>query len=340
MSLWIDGFDFYNDAGGTEMASLYESAGGTRSAVGDGVYSYGRSHAVASTAVTYAFGGNWGTVYLAFHWKTKTVQGSDTVRWIQLDDSATEQCSLRIDSSGYLKVYQGSTLKATSASPVFTSQNTWYWVAMKFVVHNSTGSILVYVNGTEVFNASSLDLTGTANAYATKVHFRRSAADAAAEGSLDNLHIYDGSDGSPYDAILAEHRIYYGLPDGDGVATDWTASSGSDYACVDENPPNEDTDYISSATVGHRNSFTVPDFDGDLVIHALSLTMQARKDDATTRGIKGYSLISGTRYYSSEFSMGATYVLHTAQWIKSPASSADWTPTEINAAEWGVEVTT
>jgi len=220
--------------------------------------------------------------------------------------------------------------------------NTTYWIAGKVYIHASAGVITLTITGPgydnvtdiNIVSGDAVDTMETANAYATKIGFSHFGGNNI---SIDNVHIYDGADAAPWDALSIERRVYYFLPTGDGSNIDFTASTGARYTCQDENPKNDDTDYINSATVGHKNSVVIDDIP-TVTVDALNLIAAARRDDATAVGIKLFSKISGTDYLSDELILGSAYVHLEKQWLVSPATTAAWEEAEVNAAEWGVNI--
>lgn len=350
MALFIDGFDFYTGTGADQLQSIWDtgSAVGSFTAVGNGVFSYGRSVNLASGLLTKSFinitgggTGQWATIYGCLHYVPNTTLGDDTVQFLQLVDGATNQLNLRVTAAGVIKLYRNATLLATGTTTLVAGQT--YFMAFKAVINSVTGSFDLLLSGPGVYNTAEISFSGntanTANNYATKVSFTRAANAGGAQQNIDNVHIYDGTDGAPWNAISAERRVYFGMPGADGALTAWIASAGSDYQCIDENGPNGDTDYISSSTATDRTSITVPSLSG-LAVDAVKLSMYSRRDDAGPRGVKLFTRIAGTNYDSSEFLQGASYQYWSVDWLLSPASGVAWGLAEFNGAEWGVLLST
>jgi len=343
MAFFMDGFDYYTSPG-----AVWDSAsGGTISAVGAGVFGYGRKLNVNTaqtllltfSAVPGGGAGQWATILGGFHFRF-TALGDDSRQFIALRDGATNQINLRQTAGGIFKLYRNTTLLATGATAL--AINTWYWLGFKAVISDAAGIFQLYLSGPGVnvleFDLSALDTQNTANAYATTLALRTVHSSAGAM-DFDNGHVYDGTDAAPWNAYSTERRIYYFLPDADGSDTDWAASAGSPYECVDENPPNSDTDYISSATATDRASFTVPAL-SDATIDAVKMSMFAYRDDAGPRGVKLYAKISAADYDGSESLLGAAYQYFGRYMLTSPATAGNWGLTEFNNAEWGVLLST
>ena len=353
MALFFDGFDIYTDITATAQGlnANYLWDGANLIAGQAGVFSYGYSVSTGSYGSNYMKkvfanilntpGANWTTVYACFHLYTGgSVTGQISAGdygFISLWDGATRQCVLGLTAAGKLAVYQGTTLKATGTTTL--AINTWYWIAVKFVIDNTTGSCRVLLNDNQEFNATNIDTQGSANAYATEAQFRNCADFSAAR--FDNVHLYDGSSAAPFDAIMTkELRCYYSLPTGNGALTDWTPSAGSAYQCVDEIPPNT-TDYISASTVGNQASFTKTALSNVANVYAVQAMLNAWKDDAATRGLKSFLRWSnGSLFYSGEFFMSASNSYYANQWFVDPNTAAAFVVADYDTYQFGVEVTT
>lgn len=349
MALFMDGFDYYNTMNADQGSSIWDSgsAVGSFSAVGSGVYAYGRSVQVSSATLSKTFanventpGANWQTIYLGFHHIPNLILGDDSVRPCQFIDNVTNQLNLRVTATGVWKLYRDNTLLATGTNGMAIGQP--YWISIKAVIASVGGSFKLHMSGPGVNNLEidySGDTANTANDYATRVVISRASGNASGQQTIDNFHLFDGSDGAPYNDLLTERRIYFGLADGDGSDIAWTASAGSRYQCVDENPPNGDTDYISTAGVGNRNSVTIPDFSA-ISPDAVKMSCQVRRDDAGPSNIALFVKDSGGTYSTGpDYATGAAYVYAPRTMILSPFTAGNWGLAEINGAEWGVQRT-
>ena len=144
--------------------------------------------------------------------------------------------------------------------------NSYFYVEIKVVIHDTTGSVAIHVDEVAVtFNAS---LTGidTRNAGTTGIvdRFVLNGSSVAPNVIVDDLYLCDdsGSTNNDFLGICAVERL---MPEtGNGDHTDFTCSTGSDHgALVDDNPPTDDTDYNSSTTVGHQDCYHYPSLCAD-----------------------------------------------------------------------------
>lgn len=338
MAFFMDGFDYYSAPGDNN----YPSSGAAATTVGSGAFSYGRAMRINAFSgyLTRTFltikggsGGstaNWPTIYAGMHYKVNSFTNTRIVFF----DVATAQCSISWNGSGNM-IFSRGDRSVTLGTGVPVWPGGFVWLTFKLVMNNGAGSFKCYANEVLQLDLSGLDNCATANNYATDMQWSAGSL----EQDIDNLHIFDGADPAPYNAILTERRIRYQLPTGNGTLQDWTASAGSAYACVDENPPNGDTDYIAAATVSNRSTFTFPAFSGMGSIDAVNVGYTAKKDDAGTRKLKSVVRNSGgTVALGPERTMTTAYLNDPAAFLTDPIAGGAWSLSNLNGYQYGVEV--
>lgn len=340
--LFIEGFDDFTD--GTYIASRWGSGssftGSSCSTDGTGAYGYGR--ALARTwgqigQATKVFDSSYGTIYLACHLIRDFSSTPDTNRcFYRFIDGSTVQINIRLNvATGLLEVWRGTSTELLATGSTYLIPSYWYWISIKIVFHGSAGSVLIYLNGSEEINISGVNTIASANSSCDRVlldcHYNSSTP-----RYCDNLHIYDGTDAAPFNAILSERRIYSQLPTGDGADTGFTASAGSKYACIDENPFNI-TDYIYSATAGEKYSATLAAFPSGIIPDVVKIIGLILKNDATTRTARLFNKQSGTNYNGDTETLVPNWGYISKQWLTNPAGGA-WDKTAVDASEWGIEL--
>jgi hypothetical protein len=151
--------------------------------------------------------------------------------------------------------------------------------------------------------------------------------------------IWDTS-GSYNNDFLGEVNVDAYLPDGAGNYAQLTPSAGSNYACVDETDPNA-TDYVTSGTAGHIDTYTFTDMIGNNpIVKAVVNNLWALKSDSGTMYAKSKYRRGGTDYTGSNLTPSTTYTCLQNIYETDPATSAAWTKANVNASEFGVEVST
>lgn len=230
-----------------------------------------------------------------------------------------------------IKVYRdsGGTLLGTS-SDAFDIADQWKFLEFKTVIDDTVGSVEIRSNEETILNLTNQDTKNTANAYVNRVGIK--GVYVATIIDYDDLYV-DDSD------FLGDVRVYNFNPDDDGTYSQFTPSAGSNYQCVDEGQPNDDTDYVSSNVSGNKDTYTFTT--GSLkTVKAVQLTNYVRKDDAGQRKIRNLCRSNGSDYRSDKRDLDAAYKAESYLWETDPDDSNVWTQTKIEAAEFGLEIAT
>ena len=343
MPFFIDGFDHYNTfpqanvKWGTASAGF---SGSAFSALGGGPFGYGRSVTLGDTASMQLtnitrFGAaanspNW----LVGFYLNLSVSASGERTFFRLRDGSTTQIEVRFEFAlNAFRFYRGTTLLdsvITSYAP-----GNWGHLCLYIVVNNTTGSIKASLNGGAAFYTFSGNTRNSTNNYATNLQLVGSSS-----GFL--LHSFDDffavwGEGAPYNDLIQPRRVYFALPDGAGALTEWTPSTGSNWQNVDENPPNDDTDYNSSSTPGQIDTFTqsigtIPAPD------VVQVTSYVRKDDAGTRTLRNVIRSGSTNAESGDITVASSYEMQTRNWQQSPFTSSAWGASEVQNLQVGYKI--
>lgn len=166
-----------------------------------------------------------------------------------------------------------------------------------------------------------------------------------------------GTDGTIYKGTLS------GLekdPNGAGGVTQWTPLSSTNVSNVDEGFTSTDGDstYNSSSTTGQIDTFTYADYGitaPSTPIGGVELLTSLRRTvtGGTTPVMRAVCRIGGVNYFTNfidsilngvtipgAIQNDTSYHWHSAVFYTNPATGALWTYTDIDAAEFGYELTT
>lgn len=323
--LYTDSFDHYS-AG--DLGKKWTTVGGAGAANLAGI---GRNSTQGLRSTTAGSGGsvtqsigNQATVYVEIALR---YTGTPTdVGFLILQDSGTVQCDLRMTATGELRVTRaGTSLAVTSGLGLLVS--TYYHIGFMATIHDTAGVYEVRVNGVQKLIGSSADTKNTSNAYANQVR-----VNSPAESNADFDDLIISSDG-----FCGDCRVQALYPQANGNYTAWTPSTGSGWQCVDEALMNSDTDYVSSATTGQRNSYDFQSI-GTGTIKAVQHVTTHRKDDVGSRTIKQFARVSGTDYDDSAVSVADTYLMQRRVMSVNPATGTAWSSAALDAAEFGTQL--
>jgi len=335
--LFIDGFDHYdhgNDAGekgysGTNI-NFFAPSTTYKRFNGEGIH-------MQSSIINaeYPLDTTYTSIYMGIAIRLSTgvapAYSSASPMFGFYDENGVVQVRIHVTAAREIVVYNGAgVLLGTSAIDLIPA-TTWLYIEARCTVHNTTGVVVVRINNTEVLNLTNKD-TRYGTEYIKKVRF---ALVRNIDTWFDDFYI----DSSQFHGDVTIKTFW---PDSDETHQDWTPSAGNRFQCVDEQGPNDDTDYISSATVTDQNSFGFTTGALADTVVGVQLNNHRRAEDAgATRKTKGLCRSNGSDYLSSESpAVTAGYLYHCAIWELDPDDSAAWTQVKIEAAEFGINLST
>lgn len=196
----------------------------------------------------------------------------------------------------------------------------WYYLQ-----DNTNGRLQIWINGVSVFNFTG-DTIGGSLGQAAKIHFQSMGVNS------DNYGRYSGV--LVADTDTRAMRLVQRLPTGNGAQTGWTG----DYTSIDETGVN-DADFITSASVGDTETFTFADLPSEFAnspIAAVVLSGRMQGSLTSPTALRGIARI-GTTDYEEDVSNPMTTSYGPTQIIfpLNPSNVAEWTASDINAAEFG-----
>lgn len=267
-----------------------------------------------------------------------TYNGNNYVPIISAINNAesANQIVLRATLYGYLYITIANSV--TAVGGIYSSRplkcKTWHYIDWQFTVSDSSSSndCIVYLDGEEVLNIpASNDLQGATGSTFEAIRF-----DSSSPVNYSDIYISSRTGSNP-DALICP-RVFTQFPDGNGNTSQWTPTSGSNYQCVDENSPNDDTDYVSSNNSGDQDLYIYTDVNNGYSIKAVQSLLYARKDDAGTQQVNPVARVSGTNYTGSAQTLNNTYNYYMKVYDQNPNTSATWTPSEVNSSEFGLKI--
>lgn len=340
--LWLEGFEGFGTSNGVAPSGLDEKydatnrisltdihdgrIAGKRWYANTGSIPYMRTKDLgAQTAIVVGFG---------FHAERLANQ---TIFYFY-EASDTQGLNIRLTLGGELAAYRVNTLLGTSTGANLRP-NQWYFIEFKATLSNTTGTVVIKVNETQVLSLSSQDTQQGGTAEWRKYRLEGSSV-FPDNFSFDDWYILNTS-GSQNNDFLGSIRIDGILPNGDSGTINWTPSTGTlNYALVDENPHNTDTDYVESSTSTDQDLYDYASVPTTLdTIHGLQINTVVRETDASDFTLKTL-VYSGTTLSAdtAQAIAGTSYeVLHRVVELDPDTSSA-WTSSGINSAQFGIEV--
>jgi hypothetical protein len=309
------------DAGGRNGNGLKLSAGSTTSSI----------------LVIKNFDSSYSTLIASFAINS-TVLGAVTSNYyfFQYRASSVHQIGLRLLGDNTIGVYTGTnTLLGTTNVSIGTNQ--WHYLEFK-VVFGASGSFELRIDGINRASASSVN-TGSAS---NSIYFLGLANGTAATQVyyISDLVVVAGDATSPNN-FLGDVKVSVLRPTADSVInTDWSVvGTAAKYDAVNDLVSDDDTSYLLSSVPTAKQSFTFEDIAGSPSILGVQIVVTARKEESGDHNLSALTRIGGTNYtHPSIGALTTAYLQYCFPMGLNPATSGAWSVSDVNAAEYGVEL--
>lgn len=255
-------------------------------------------------------------------------------------ESGTSQIDVRLHPDGTLKVTRAGTLLGSGVGFV-ASINVFYHVQIKAVIHNSTGTIDLVVNGASVLSLTGQDTQNTATANVSEITLGATMITNAVNQTPATTVIFDDLVIDDTD-FQGDCRVREDLPTGTGTTDDGVATGAADSRqATDEAPPDDDTSYSEISNIGDKILLTYATIPTTENVVACGLMPYIKKNAPGTATYKTNFRIGGVEYLpgSDKAPSAASYAYFQDLQMVSPATSSPFTSTEVNAMEIGIERT-
>jgi hypothetical protein len=203
------------------------------------------------------------------------------------------------------------------------------------VTHANAGTMEIKLDGATIYNNGSIDTMRGASLDLQHVGLGGQERTI----SWSSLIVMDGS-GSTFNDFIGDYRFELSAVDADGATANWTPSAGSNFQCIDDPVGNYDSDttYISSSTTDQDNyashdAVVASGNNGILFVELLALARADAAGDKIAMAVNS----NGTINIGPDIDLvNGTYRWRKRIWETDPDTTAAWTVSGINAAEWGV----
>src|SRR3984957_2887765 len=332
--VFMDGFDYLTVGNATEKwDQIQETASLVTGSYGmQGVFFGGGS---GGGVIGKTWPSNFVNGFHGFHYFYPVGPTNDSPICLFVE-TATTQVDIRIDSLGQIYATRNGTLLGShSTTRLVVGQ--LYWFEVYVVIDGSAGIVIVQCSGmglspgTVLLNLTSQNTAATANLYFNVTNLRP----AGNSSWHDNFHFWTGTSSD----FIGEHIIDTKLPNGAGSNAAWTPSGGgSNFAKVNEANNDGDTTYVSSATPNQIDSYAFANLSESAgSILAVAVNTIDRIDDATPRTMEHFVKSSSATALGASISPGASFKNHQSIFQTDPNTSAAWTVSGRNAAEFGMK---
>ncbi len=339
--IFMDGFDHYATADLTGKWTSLNNAPTIAAGVGrrgTQALSFGASSTLGCAKTMPTSGATW-TMGFAIFLRTGTVgQGA----LCQFTDAGADQIGLYLNTDLTVQMRKNTTTLDSSSVATLTA-GVWQYLELKVVINNTTGTYEVRLNGVNILSGTGKNTRSTANNSANGIKLGcltngLSGMIVTTGWYVDDLYVCDGSGGSNT-TFLGDSRIDTLLPSGAGNTTQFTASAGSNYDCVNEALENGDTDYVQSSTATNKDTYAYSDLSHTPTsVFGVQINLWAKKDDSGARTVCAVTRSGGSDTDGATQAPNTSYSDLLEMLNQDPNGPAAWTKTSVNAAEFGIKV--
>ena len=271
---------------------------------------------------------------IAFYNSLANTSWTDLIEFFAEDGSHHGKVQANtIDGSLRIVDTTGATIDTTGTG--LYSSGSWNYIEVYLKVGDAAaGQMIVRFNSVEIFNDTTGDYKRSTYTDITKITY----SGMVTLTYFDDLYLDDSQFNGPM-------RIHTFFPDSDETHSDFVRSSGSnDFEMVDEaGEPDDLTTYIEGSSQGDKSTFgfTLAGVVDDIVGVQLNHRMGKAAGGLLAK-VKGLARVGGSDYDGSkEFTMTEGFLYHPGtMWEVNPDTSNPWNKGTVEAAEFGLHITT
>lgn len=342
--LWIEGFESFGTTNGNAPVGLKQKYDNSVDDASVGTVQAGR---IAGQSLRLTTGGTFiqkynlsagsTTMIVGFGFYQDALTATNVI--FQFWDNTNVQGTLAILTSGLWRYSRGGTLGSegtalgTSSGSAITT-GTWFYVELKVKFHGSTGTVDIWVNGSNVLSLTGQNTDRTGSTNGTSVMFEGSL-NANDHTQLDDIYVLDDS-GSVNNARLGPQVVKMVIPVSDAGTNAWTPDSGSNHWDRLTDNPRDTTSYLADGTTGHRELFNMGTAHS-AAIAGVQVNAVAAITDATVYSLKNSTHTSGGTDTDQAAITIADIAYQTVANVieKNPETSALWTEAGLNGCQFG-----
>lgn len=340
--LFVDGFDHYASADLAKKWNSYNSstvgieAAGRNSTNGLAIY---HNAASGTFGIIKSFPSNSNQFIFGVAVAPNLDPNRGTRCMLHLNDASVTHLSVWITAAGRIDVYRGFGSTLLGSASVYLADDVYSYVEIKAAIHDTTGAVTVRVNGQSALTLTNID---TRNGGTTNWELVSLGANGAVAGSdrafvFDDLYIADSS-GSVNNDFLGPRRVITIFPTGAGASTDFTPSTGSNWQNVDDTSLDSDTTYNSESTPGDHDTYAFGNVGVTGSVAGIQHNLMVRSDGSGSETVRPKTRIGGVDYNGTTQALTTAYTDVREVVELSPATTSAWTTTEIDGAEFGIEL--
>lgn len=333
--LFCDGFE---DAGSLQKWTTYSNAVVAAGRYGQGIYMWKPDIWTSAGYIKRSIPQS-SVVCVGFAIKFATLQQQPYLA-LYTDMGSTEHVVFTISATGFPQLRLGSEGGTLLGSgPVALTTGVWYYIEVKTSIDDLSGIAQLRIDGRSVISFSGDTRNGGTSANIDYVALQAALGNNCG-ATYDDLYIIDDT-GTTNNDFLGDIRIETLYPSGNGNSSQLVGSdadSTDNYLLVDETGTPSSADYVSSGNLGDKDTYVFTDLATTSgTIKGVQVNSWAAKSDSGARNVINLTRLSGTENQSSSLPLQTTYMPHLSVHETKPGGG-NWTISDINSAEFGVQV--
>lgn len=215
----------------------------------------------------------------------------------------------------------------------------WHWIEFDINFVSSGGTSRLWVDGVlDLTTTSTMIESGTPDIQALGLY-----GQGGFNQFYDDIVVYSASGIYPTasHAPLGPLQIQTLRPNADVTAQFTPSASGaSHYTMVNETVPDGDGNYVESNVAGNRDLFEFTDLSGNIQgVVGVMLNNYAKNAGGGTAKFRTVAKSGSSVDVGSDMQPTVAYLTHQQPWSLNPATGQAWTVSEVNAAQFGFDVT-
>lgn len=260
----------------------------------------------------------------------------------------TIQVQWQIQSDGTIAVFSGphglnpGVLLGQTDPAVAITLGRYYYIEFQATINQSGGTAVVRINGQVVLSLAGANTSPNGDNVADVLQIQGPGGTSFV--FVDDLYVTDNS-GTANQSFLGDVQIGLIMPAAAGDYSQWTPVGGTThYLLVNEIPPDGDATYVDAVAPGAGpfpiDSYFFQTVNPNLVILAIQTNIMARKDDVGNRALSLLTRFGGADSLADSTGrfVNETYIDYLNQQDVNPLTSVQWTPTDLNQAQFGYQL--
>lgn len=280
--------------------------------------------------------GNQQTWVIGFAFQNVNMTQTTATQILELRDGTNVQVDLRFNpATQLLQVNRGATVLGTGSKLI--KPGVWYYIELKVKVDSSTGTVDLKVNTIADITLSSQNTQQSGSAQANNVSWR--GTNQQGRYRIDDVYILDGA-GSTNNNFLGDMKVESLRPSAEGSNSGWDVvpTGTANFEAVQTFG---DSRYIETNTVNDKDTYVFNNLlKIDSSIAGVQVCVWARNTDSVQHTIKSVTRRSNTDYDASAAQTVTDTGFNPLYFImeQDPSTTATWTVSGVNEAEYGVKL--